>query len=203
MMACASVRIARPICSPARRFRIGPGYMGRPPMRYSGGLLGGTWLTALAGTLETASSTAQPMPFESMHPAILLEEAYHIYQTSTSNRRFLEFEKWWGCPVLMNPRKCSTSPTIFFIANKLSTGQLDIGRDAHRFTQHQLAIVVFCLGATTSRRHAGTRLDLDLYDHDDEIIANGQTIVYRRIRRLATWHLRLGTMATKEMRTVQ
>ena len=36
---------------PARRSPTGPGVRGESPMRYLGGLLGGTWLTALAGDL--------------------------------------------------------------------------------------------------------------------------------------------------------
>ena len=34
------------------------GVRGKNPMRYLGGMLGGTWLTALSGDWATASSTA-------------------------------------------------------------------------------------------------------------------------------------------------
>jgi hypothetical protein len=82
------------------------GVRGRNPMRYLGGLLGGTWLTALAGDLghgifDGANLVAN---FETMNPAnTYWQKAYNVYsQIDSEPERFLDFETWWGSPVLLN-----------------------------------------------------------------------------------------------------
>ena len=65
------------------------GVRGKNPMRYLGGLLGGTWLTALAGDLgngifDGASLIAN---FEAMHPSnTLWTKPYNVYSKSTRRR---------------------------------------------------------------------------------------------------------------------
>jgi pimeloyl-ACP methyl ester carboxylesterase len=76
------------------------GVHGKNPMRYLGGLLGGTWLTSLAGDLgngifDGANLVAN---FESMHPDnTYWRKIYNVYSNVDSEPpRFLEFEKWWA-----------------------------------------------------------------------------------------------------------
>ena len=73
------------------------GVRGKNPMRYLGGLLGGTWLTSLAGDLgngifDGANLVAN---FESLNPAIPSGRSlYNVYsKVDTEAPRFLEFEK--------------------------------------------------------------------------------------------------------------
>ena len=166
MMACA-IRpdLPGPILLAGSPLSYWAGIHGKAPMRYLGGLLGGTWLTSLAGDLgdgifDGASLVAN---FESMHPDnALWKKNYHVYANiDTEPPRFLEFEKWWGCPVLMNADEMQYIVDNLFVGNKLSTGQTPhIGRAAHRFAQHHLADHRLLL---MGRRHhtaaAGTRLD--------------------------------------------
>jgi hypothetical protein len=170
-----------------------------------GGLLGGTWLTSLAGDLgdgifDGASLIAN---FESMHPDnTFWRKNYHLYANiDTEPPRFLEFEKWWGCPILMNAGEMQYITDNLFIGNKLSTGQLCTS-DGVRIDLRNISspIVVFCSwGDDITPPPQALDWILDLYDHEDEIVANGQTIVYTLHQTIG--HLGIfvsGQVATKE-----
>src|SRR5271165_3542120 len=160
------------------------GIHGKAPMRYTGGLLGGTWLTSLAGDLgdgifDGASLIAN---FESMHPDnTFWKKNYHLYANiDTEPPRFLEFEKWWGCPVLMNADEMQYITDNLFIGNKLSTGQLRTS-DGLRIDLRNITspIIVFCSwGDDITPPPQALGWILDLYDHERDIVANGQTIIY-------------------------
>ena len=104
------------------------GVHGKNPMRYLGGLLGGTWLTALAGDLgngifDGANLVAN---FEILHPDnTYWKKIYNVYSNiDTEAPRFLEFEKWWGGPVLLNAEEMQWIADDLFVGNKLATGEL-------------------------------------------------------------------------------
>ena len=101
------------------------GVRGKNPMRYLGGLLGGTWLTALAGDLghgifDGANLVAN---FESLNPAnTYWKKPYNVYsKVDTEAPRFLEFEKWWGSPVLLNAEEMQWIADKLFVGNKLTS----------------------------------------------------------------------------------
>jgi len=101
---------------------------GKNPMRYLGGLLGGTWLTSLAGDLgngifDGANLVAN---FEALHPDnTYWKKIYNLYsQIDTEVPRFLEFEKWWGSPVLLNADEMQAIADQLFVGNKLASGEL-------------------------------------------------------------------------------
>jgi poly(3-hydroxyalkanoate) synthetase len=107
------------------------GVRGKNPMRYLGGALGGTWLTALAGDtgagiFDGANLVAN---FESLNPAnTYWTKPYNVYsKVDTETERFLEFETWWGSPVLLNAGEMQWIADSLFVGNKLSTGQSHIG----------------------------------------------------------------------------
>jgi pimeloyl-ACP methyl ester carboxylesterase len=104
------------------------GVHGKNPMRYLGGLLGGTWLTALssdlgAGKFDGASLIAN---FEQLNPAnTYWTKEYDVYsKVDTETQRFLEFETYWGSPVLLNAGEMQWIVDNLFVGNKLSTGQI-------------------------------------------------------------------------------
>jgi Protein of unknown function (DUF3141) len=185
MMACA-IRpdLPGPILLAGSPLSYWAGIHGKAPMRYTGGLFGGTWLTSLAGDLgagvfDGASLVAN---FESMHPDnTFWGKYYHVYANiDTEPPRFLEFEKWWGCPILLNADEMQYITDNLFVGNKLSTGQLRTS-DGLRIDLRNIRspIVVFCSwGDDITPPPQALDWILDLYDHEDEIIANGQTIVY-------------------------
>jgi pimeloyl-ACP methyl ester carboxylesterase len=181
------------------------GVHGKNPMRYLGGLLGGTWLTSLAGDLgngifDGANLVAN---FESMHPDnTYWRKIYNVYSNVDSEPpRFLEFEKWWGSPVLLNAEEMQAIADQLFVGNKLVSGELR-SSDGLRVDLRNIKspIIVFCSwGDDITPPQQALHWILDLYDHEDEIVAAGQTIVYCLHQSIG--HLGIfvsGKVATKE-----
>jgi uncharacterized protein DUF3141 len=183
------------------------GTHGKAPMRYLGGLLGGTWLTALSGDLGNGLFDGAYLVanFESMHPSnTYWKKLYHLHsQVDVEAPRFLEFEKWWGNPVLLRAEEMQWIADQLFVGNKLTSGELrtsdGIGVDLRDIKS---PIVVFCSrGDDITPPQQALDWILDLYDHENEVIANGQTIVYTLHESIG--HLGIfvsGKVATKEDR---
>jgi len=160
------------------------GVHGKNPMRYLGGLLGGTWLTSLAGDVgngifDGANLVAN---FESLHlDNTYWKKIYNVYsKIDTEPPRFLEFEKWWGSPVLLNAGEMQAIADQLFVGNKLSSGELRSSDGTHIDLRNiKSPIIVFCSwGDDITPPQQALHWILDLYDHEDEIVNAGQTIVY-------------------------
>ncbi len=181
------------------------GVHGKNPMRYLGGLLGGTWLTSLAGDLgdgifDGANLVAN---FKSLHPDnTYWHKIYNVYsKIDTEPPRFLEFEKWWGSPVLMNAGEMQSIADQLFVGNKLTSGELRSSSGLRVDLRNiKSPIVVFCSwGDDITPPQQALHWILDLYDHEDEIVKGGQTIVYCLHESIG--HLGIfvsGKVATKE-----
>ena len=181
------------------------GVHGKNPMRYLGGLLGGTWMTSLAGDLgngifDGANLVAN---FESLHPDnTYWNKIYNVYsKIDTEPPRFLEFEKWWGSPVLLNAGEMQSIADELFVGNKLTSGELR-SSNGLRVERRNIKspVIVFCSwGDDITPPQQALGWILDLYDHDDEIVKAGQTIVYCLHQSIG--HLGIfvsGKVATKE-----
>ena len=181
------------------------GVHGKNAMRYLGGLLGGTWLTSLAGDLgkgifDGANLVAN---FESMHPDnTYWKKIYNVYsKIDTEPPRFLEFEKWWGSPVPLTAGEMQSIADQLFVGNKLSCGELHTSNGLRVDLRNiKSPIIVFCSwGDDITPPQQALDWILDLYDHEDEIVAAGQTIVYCLHQSIG--HLGIfvsGKVATKE-----
>ena len=181
------------------------GVHGKNPMRYLGGLLGGTWLTSFAGDLgdgifDGANLVAN---FESLHPDnTYWKKIYNVYsKVDTEPPRFLEFEKWWGSPVLLNAGEMQAIADQLFVGNKLSCGELRSSNGVRIDLRNiKSPIIVFCSwGDDITPPQQALDWILDLYDHEDEIVKTGQTIVYCLHQSIG--HLGIfvsGKVATKE-----
>ena len=160
------------------------GVRGKNPMRYTGGILGGTWLTALSGDLGAGKFDGASLiaNFEQLNPAnTFWTKEYNVYsKVDTEKQRFLEFETYWGSPVLLNAGEMQWIVDNLFVGNKLSTGQIRTS-DGLRIDLRNIKspIVCFCSwGDNITPPQQALDWILDLYDNVDEIVANGQTIVY-------------------------
>ena len=160
------------------------GVRGKNPMRYLGGLLGGTWLTALSGDLGAGKFDGANLVanFELCNLAnTFWTKEYNVYsKVDTEKERFLSFETWWGSPVLTNAGEMQWIVDNLFVGNKLSTGQLRAS-DGLRIDLRNIKspIVCFCSwGDNITPPQQALDWILDLYDDVDEIVANGQTVVY-------------------------
>ncbi|MGE5128702.1 MAG: DUF3141 domain-containing protein, partial [Sphingomonadaceae bacterium] len=79
---------------------------GDNPMRYAGGMLGGSWLSSLSADLGNGVFDGAHLVqnFENLNPAnTFWDKYYHLFaNVDTEPARFLEFERWWGGFYLMN-----------------------------------------------------------------------------------------------------
>ena len=160
------------------------GVHGQNPMRYSGGLLGGSWLAALTGDLGHGKFDGAWLVtnFENLNPAnTLWSKQYNLYsKVDSEGPRYLEFEQWWGGHVLLNAEEMQFIADELFVGNKLAAGTVATS-DGTRFDLRSVTspIIVFCSKADNITPPPQA-LDwiLDLYENEDEIRAYGQTIVY-------------------------
>ncbi len=184
IMAAINPDLAGPILLAGTPLSYWAGVRGKNPMRYTGGVLGGTWMTALAGDLGNGIFDGAHLVanFESLNPAnTYWTKAYNVYsKVDTETERFLEFETWWGNPVLLNASEMQWIADNLFVGDKLSTGQIRT-TDGLRIDLRNIKspIVVFCSwGDDITPPQQALGWILDLYDDVGEIVANGQTIVY-------------------------
>jgi pimeloyl-ACP methyl ester carboxylesterase len=160
------------------------GVHGKNPMRYTGGLLGGTWLTSLAGDLGHGIFDGANLVgnFEYLNPSnTYWEKAYNLYsKVDTGASRYLEFEKWWGSPVLLNAKEMQDIADELFVGNKLASGEIYTSEGVRLDLRNiKSPIVVFCSwGDNITPPQQALGWILDLYNSEDEIVANGQTIIY-------------------------
>jgi pimeloyl-ACP methyl ester carboxylesterase len=160
------------------------GVPGQNPMRYTGGLLGGSWPTALMGDLGSGRFDGAWLVsnFENLNPSnTLWTKQYNLYsKIDTEAPRYLEFEQWWGGHVLLNTEEMQFIVDELFVGNKLATAEI-MRPDGSRvdFRNIRSPIVVFCSKAddiTPPPQALGWILDL--YQSVDDIRAHAQTIVY-------------------------
>jgi pimeloyl-ACP methyl ester carboxylesterase len=156
---------------------------GNNPMRYSGGLLGGTWLASLTADLGNGlfDGAWLVQNFENLNPANSLWDKYYnlFANVDTEPPRFLDFERYWGGFSLMNRNEIEWITQNLFIGNKLWSGQVRAG-DGHAFDLRQIRspIVLFAsLGDNITPPQQAFNWVADVYKSTDEIKANGQVIV--------------------------
>ena len=179
--------------------------VGQNPMRYSGGLNGGSWMTALTGDLGHGifDGAALVQNFENMNPSnTLWGKQYGLYaKVDTEGPRYLGFEKWWGGHALLNAEEMQWIVDNLFVGNKLATAEIVTG-DGVRIDLRNIAspIICFCSkGDDITPPQQALGWILDLYGSVHDIRANGQTIVYRIHESIG--HLGIfvsGSVATKE-----
>ena len=160
------------------------GVRGKNPMRYLGGNLGGSWMTTLTGDIGNGKFDGAWLVsnFESNNLAnTLWKKQYNVYsKVDTEGPRYLEFENWWGVPVQLNAEEMQFIVDELFIGNRLTAGETILS-DGERVDLRKIKspIIVFCSwGDNITPPQQALDWVLDLYDDVDQIIQNGQTIVY-------------------------
>lgn len=157
---------------------------GKYPVRYSGGLLGGSWLTAMTSDLGRGrfDGTALVMNFDSLNPANWLwGKQYDVYtHIDSGGARYLAFEKWWGDFIQLNGDELQFLVDNLFIGDKLTRGELT-SSDGRIFDLHNTRspVIAFAsIGDSISPPSQALGWILDLHRSVDEIRAADQTIVY-------------------------
>ena len=160
------------------------GEHGKHPMRYSGGLLGGSWATALASDLGHGifDGTALIQNFDNLNPAnSLWGKQYEAYShVDTGAARYLEFEKWWGDFIQLGGDEIQFLVDNLFIGDKLTRNELQ-AHDGTTFDLRNITspIIVFTsIEDNISPPPQTLGWILDLYRDVEAIRATGRTIVY-------------------------
>jgi pimeloyl-ACP methyl ester carboxylesterase len=186
MMILASLRpeLFGPLIVAGAPLAYWAGVHGKYPMRYSGGLLGGSWLTALTSDLGAGKFDGAWLVknFEGQNPSnTLWTKQYNVYsKVDTEADRYLEFERWWGGHVNLNAEEIQFIVDELFVGNNLAAGRIQMS-DGQPVDLRNIRspIVVFCSeGDNVTPPQQALHWILELYADVDEIRAYGQTIVY-------------------------
>lgn len=160
------------------------GVRGKNPMRYEGGYVGGSWLTALTSDLGNGKVDGAYFieNFDNQNPTdFLWSKQYRVYANiDTEPRRYLGFEKWWGDFIQMTGTEVQYIVDQLFVGDRLTRNQL-ISNDGHIFDARNVTSPVVCfasLGDNISPPPQALGWILDLYRDVEEIKARGRTIVY-------------------------
>jgi pimeloyl-ACP methyl ester carboxylesterase len=160
------------------------GMRGQNPMRYTGGLLGGSWLAALTSDLGHGKFDGAWLVqnFENLNPSnTLWTKQYNLYsKIDTEAPRYLGFERWWGGHVNLNAEEIQFIVDQLFIGNHLAEGAIQTSEGVTVDLRNiRSPIVVFCSkGDNITPPPQALNWILDLYQDVDEIRSYGQTIVY-------------------------
>jgi pimeloyl-ACP methyl ester carboxylesterase len=160
------------------------GWRNKNPMRYTGGITGGSWMTTMAsdlggGVFDGANLVQN---FENLHPSnTYWSKQYNLYaNVDTEASRYLGFERWWGGHVFLNGKEIQYIVDNLFVGNKLSTARL-VTQDGLRIDLRNIRspIIVFCSkGDNITPPPQALGWITDLYQTDKEVLAHGQTIIY-------------------------
>ena len=158
---------------------------GDNPMRYAGGILGGTWLASLSADLGNGKFDGAHLVqnFEYLNPAnTFVDKYYKVFANADSEPpRFLEFERWWGGYFLLNREEIEWITRNLFVGNKLWSGEVKAGpsaSDVFDLRQIRSPIIMFAsLGDNITPPQQAFNWVADVYGSTEEIKARGQVIV--------------------------
>ncbi len=160
------------------------GVRGKNPMRYSGGLLGGSWLTALTSDLGAGKFDGAWLVgnFDNLNPANWFwTKQYQVYANADKEApRYLEFEKWWGAFIMTNGEEMQWLVEELFVGDKLTHNRL-LSSDGKLFDFHNISSPIICFssfGDDISPPQQTLGWILDVYRDVEDIYAQGKTIVY-------------------------
>ncbi|WP_069263396.1 DUF3141 domain-containing protein [Paraburkholderia nodosa] len=156
---------------------------GDNPMRYCGGMLGGTWLASLTADLGNGKFDGAHLVqnFENLNPAnSLWDKYYHLFDNAdTEPPRFLDFERWWGGYYLMNREEIEWITRNLFVGNTLWSGEVrGLNGTAFDLREIKSPIILFAsLGDNITPPQQAFNWVADIYGSTEEIKARGQVIV--------------------------
>ncbi len=163
------------------------GEKGRNPMRYMGGLAGGSWPAALLADLGNGKFDGANLVlnFEALSPGnTWFRKYWNLYEKADFEpERFLEFERWWGGYFLMNREEIRWIVENLFIGDRFARGEISAGPNRNGATFNMRAIkspiIVFAsAGDNITPPGQALRWIADVYRDEKEIRRLGQTIVY-------------------------
>lgn len=160
------------------------GKIGQDPLRYNGGLLGGTWQPMLWSDLGGGQFDGAHlvMNFEQLNPSRnYFGKYYDLFSDPDGTReRFLEFERWWGGFFILNEAEIRWIVEQLFVGNRLvkNLAQLEAGRTIDVKAIKAPIIVFTSFGDNITPPQQALNWIVDSYADEDEIRIRGQRIIY-------------------------
>lgn len=154
------------------------------PMRYLGGLLGGSWMAAMAGDLGGGKFDGAHLVsnFEALSPAnTLWSKQFNLWaDIDRQEERYLGFERWWGGHVMLNAGEMQFIVDQLFVGNRLATGEITLSDGTPvDLRAIRSPIIVFCSrGDDITPPAQALSWISDLYSDLRVLRAHGQTVVY-------------------------
>jgi pimeloyl-ACP methyl ester carboxylesterase len=156
---------------------------GDNPMRYAGGMLGGSWLASFAADMGNGIFDGAYLVenFESLNPAnTFWDKYYNVFaKVDTEAPRFLDFERWWGGFYLMNREEIEWITRNLFVGNKLWSGDVKASDDKpFDLRDIKAPIILFAsMGDNITPPQQAFNWVADVYGSTEEIKARGQVII--------------------------
>jgi len=182
--ACMRPDLVGPVVLAGAPLSYWGGVHGKNPMRYLGGMLGGSWLDRITsdmgnGIFDAAWLVAN---FDNLNPAnTLWIKQYNVWaKPEEAESSYLHFEKWWGDFVLLRGEELQWMVDNLFVGNKLSTGQI-VTSDGIRLDIREVKTPIICFcsqGDNITPPQQALDWILDNYVSVDEIRLSGQRIFY-------------------------
>ena len=152
------------------------------PMRYAGGMLGGSWLASMTGDMgaDRFDGVHLVENFEGLNPANTWWNKYYNLWSSvdTEAGRFLEFERWWGGFFRMTGSEIEAIVENLFVGNRLARGTVMAGDRAIDLRNITAPVVVFASwGDNITPPPQALNWIIDTWGDERAIAAAGRTII--------------------------
>ena len=160
------------------------GRLGQDPMRYAGGMAFGVLPALLAADLGGGifDGAHLVLNFETLNPGrTWFRKYYDLFAgIDSGEKRFLEFEKWWGGFFLMNEAEIRWIVESLFIDNRLGKNEarLETGRPIDPKAIRAPIIVFASHGDNITPPQQALNWIVDTYTDEREIEIRGQRIIY-------------------------
>lgn len=211
VMALAAARpgLTGPIVINGAPLSYWAGQPGKNPMRYNGGLFGGSWMCQLGCDLGNGKFDGAHLVsnFESLDLAnTYWKKPFNLFSRVDSEaKRFLEFERWWNGHYTLNEAEMRAIVEELFVGNRLASGEIQTAEGISLDLRNiRVPLVVFASsGDNITPPEQALNWIADVYGDTREIIANGQVIVY--LKHSGIGHLGIfvsGAVAVKEHRQI-
>lgn len=153
------------------------------PMRYAGGLLGGTFLASYTADLGNGlfDGAYLVQNFEYLNPANTCWDKYYRVFANPDREaaRFVEFDRWWSSYYLLNREEIEWITRNLFVGNKLWSGDVkQTNGKAFDLRDIKSPIILFAsLGDNITPPQQAFNWVADVYRTTEEIKAGGHVIV--------------------------
>jgi len=160
------------------------GKVGENPMRYSAGVMGGTWIPMFMSDLGNGIFDGANLVqnFEQLNPGRTLFRKYTdlFRDIDKGDETFLEFEKWWGGFFLMTEPEIRWIVEQLFVGNRLvkNEARIEPGRPIDLKAIRAPIIVFASHGDNITPPQQALNWIVETYSSVDEIRVRGQRIVY-------------------------